>query len=751
VASRYGSFPVVLETMRECLQDVFDVPALVELMRDVAARRIRFVEVETAAPSPFARSLLFGYVASFLYEGDAPLAERRAQALAIDSTLLAELLGRAELRELLDVDVLDRLERELQRLTDDRRARDVEDAADLLRRLGPLSAGESAARGVTFDHLHELESARRAVRVRIAGEERWAAIEDAGRLRDALGVPLPVGVPEAFLESVRDPLGDLVSRFARTHGPFPATVVADRFGLGVAVVGEALTRLAAAGRVVAGEFRPGGSGIEWCDAEVLRILRRRSLAALRSEVEPVPPAALARFLPAWQHAGPDASAPLRRVDGLLRAVEQLQGAAVPASALESLVLPARVVDYSPPMLDELTAGGEVVWAGSGALPGDGWVSLYLAETAALLLPPVDEEAAAGDTTPLHAAVRDALSGDAALFFRALADRVGALDDAAVSAAVWDLVWAGLVTNDTLAPLRVLLSGGRPAHRARRPTPVRRPGTGRALRGLGRPAMPSRSGPATMAGRWSLLPERTTDPTLRASAVAETLLDRHGVLTRGAVLAERSPGGFAAAYRVLSAYEEAGRCRRGYFVEGLGAAQFALPGAVERIRTLAPALDAAGDGEPREPAPPPPGWLVPTPAGWSAGRPRRDREDRHRALVLAAADPAQPYGAALPWRERPGEVAGGHRPGRKAGALVVLVDGLPVLYVERGGRSLLTWTDDGARLQPAVDALALAIRDGALGRLTVERADGQSVHASALGVALEAAGFTATPRGLRLRG
>ena len=399
VASQFGSFPMILETMRECLQDVFDVPGLHELMRDIRSRTVRVVEVETSTPSPFARSLLFGYIGAFMYEGDAPLAERRAQALSLDSSLLAELLGQAELRELLDAEALADVEAELQRLTEDRHARNVEGTADLLRILGDLTTTEALARGATPAWLAELEDAGRALRVRIAGEERWVAAEDAGRLRDALGVPPPVGMPEAFLEPVRDPLGDLVSRYARTHGPFVPEDVALRFGLGVAVVGTALTRLAAAGRVASGEFRPGGIGTEWCSTDVLRTLRRRSLAKLRQEVEPAPVEALARFLPAWQAAGSSAS---RGLDGVIRAVEQLQGALIPASALESLILPLRVADYSPALLDELSAAGEVLWAGGGGLPGnDGWITLALPETAPLLLPEPDDTVREG---AVHAAV-----------------------------------------------------------------------------------------------------------------------------------------------------------------------------------------------------------------------------------------------------------------------------------------------------------------------------------------------------------
>ncbi|MEV4574629.1 ATP-dependent helicase [Nonomuraea jabiensis] len=768
VASQYASFPIVLETMRECLQDVFDVPGLVQLMRDIAARRVRLVEVETSQASPFAATLLFHYVGAFMYEGDAPLAERRAQALALDTTLLAELLGQADLRELLDPDVISDTERELARL--DRPLRDLEDLADLLRSHGPLLAPDVSVRGGDPAWLEELERSRRAIRVRVAGEEQWAAIEDAARLRDALGVPLPVGVPHAFLEPVADPLADLVARHARTRGPFHAGSAAARFGLGVAVVTDALRRLAASGRVVNGEFRPGGRGEEWCDAGVLRMLRRRSLARLRKEVEPVAPETLARFLPAWHGitgsgtAGPvggrGASGAARAMDALVRSIEQLQGAAVPASALETLVLPARVPGYHPALLDELTSSGEVMWAGQGSLPGgDGWVSLYYADTAPLLMP----EPAEITMTPLHERVLELLGGGGALFFRGLSDQLGSLDDAALAAALWDLVWAGRISGDTLAPLRATLGTGRPAHR---------PATTRRRRAV----LPSRSGPPTVGGRWWLLPAPAADTTQRVHAQAEVLLERHGVVTRGAVTSERLPGGFTPIYQVLRAYEESGRCRRGYFVESLGGAQFALPGAVDRMRAMAPGLAPSGGPAP---APAAGGFGPGSGAGGSApdsgaGRLGPGSEaggfgpgsraggfgpgsgggglgpgsgGGRRAVVLAAADPASPYGAALPWPQHPGEL--GHKPGRKAGSLVVLVDGHLVLYVERGGKTLLSFADDD-RLQPAVDALALAVRDGALGKLTVERADGTSIVESPLAAALEAAGFHPTPRGLRLR-
>ncbi|MCU1604381.1 MAG: putative ATP-dependent helicase lhr, partial [Modestobacter sp.] len=736
VASEFSSFPITLEAVREVLQDVYDVPGLVELMRDVRARRVRLVDVQTRTASPFAQSLLFGYVGQFIYEGDAPLAERRAQALALDTGLLAELLGRSELRELLDSDALGEIEAELQRLPAERHPRDVDGAADLLRVVGDLTVAEAAVRGVPAAWLEELVAVRRALQVRIAGEERYVAIEDAGRLRDALGTALPVGVPEAFTEPVADPLGDLVGRYARTHGPFVPGEVATRLGLGVAVVTATVQRLVGTGRLVTGEFRPGGIGQEWCDAEVLRSIRRRSLAKLRQEVEPVPIGTLARFTPSWQSVG----SRLRGVDGVLAVVEQLAGALVPASALESLVLPARVPGYSPAMLDELTSAGEVLWAGAGSLSGgDGWVTLVPADLAPLLLP--EPPGGAADEGGVASLVLEELAGGQALFFRSLSDRVGSTDDQAFGDVVWDLLWAGALTNDTLAPLRARLAGGG-AHRRQPAAPRARLDRSRYGRTrIGRPAMPSRTGPPTMAGRWSRLPDLESNATKRTTARAESLLERHGVLTRGAVMAEQVTGGFSAVYPVLRAFEENGRARRGYFVESLGAAQFGTPGSVDRLRGFA--------SPDRVPAGP---------------------------VVLAATDPANVYGAALPWPERAvgtadepradgagepvvdvGEGTGkrratGHRAGRKAGALVVLVDGELVLYVERGGKTLLSWTEEETALKEAATALSGAVASGALGRMTVQKADGASVHvAGPLSQALQAAGFSATPRGLRLRG
>ncbi|GAA2498878.1 ATP-dependent helicase [Terrabacter carboxydivorans] len=819
VASQYPSFPIVLEAVRECVQDVFDVPGLVELMGDIRSRAVKVVDVESSQPSPFAKSLVFGYVAQYLYEGDSPLAERRAAALALDPSLLSELLGQGEalaLRDLLDPEAVARTEAELQRLTPERGARDAEDVADLLRVLGPLSVRDVVARSAEgFEPaaveaaLAELEAARRVIAVRVGGEDRWAAIEDAARLRDALGTSLPVGVPQAFLDPVPDPLADLVARFARTHGPFAVQTVAAWWGVGPAVVHDALRRLVSSGRVVEGELLPtengGGHGPEFCDAEVLRLLRRRSLAALRHEVEPVDQSDLARFLPQWQGVGGG----LRGREGLLRAVEQLTGAEVPASALESLVLPARVADYRPALLDEVMSSGEVVWRGHGSLPGDdGWVSLHLADAAHLTLTPPEVV----ELTDDEQAVLDALEGGGAYFFRALSTRVG-LGDSELNDALWSLIWSGRITNDTIAPLRALLAGGRTAHKRTTSGPRstryagRRGSLGRfgSLRGPLAGTSPAQveaaeeaatgkaiaagravgSGPSTGVGRWTALPPAETDPTVRAVTNAELLLDRYGVLTRGSVVTEDVPGGFAAVYRVLAAAEEAGKVRRGYFVEGLGASQFASTGAVDRLRSMSrlPGGDESGGGG-RVDAAEGEEWLAPSSAGpggpgrhGQRGGGRDGQRGRERtgppALVLAASDPANPYGAAIGWPERgltdaaadepaakseADEAAPrssrrkGHQPGRKAGALVVLVDGELVLYVERGGKTMLCWSDDPEPLQAAADALALAVREGALGRLTVEKADGASVLGSdhPLVQALSNAGFHMTPRGLRLR-
>ncbi len=806
VARKYPQFPIVLETVRECLQDVYDLPALKGIAASIERRELRIVETTTNEPSPFARSLLFGYVASFLYEGDSPLAERRAAALSLDPALLDELLGRAELRELLDPQVIADTEAELQRLAPDRRARGLEGVADLLRLLGPLTVPEVAARLVptagvepvvaaaeldtvktddvghapghlaqTAAHLASLVSANRALLVQMGGEERFAAIEDAARLRDALGIPLPMGVPLAFIEPVADPLGDLLGRYARTHGPFTAPDAAARLGLGVAVVLAGLAQLAADRRISEGEFLPIGSQnaqahfgaladvgppigsqnaqahfgaladvgppigsqssqvsgsslaanvTEWCDVEVLRRLRRRSLAALRAEVEPVDAAAFGRFLPAWQHVGAASGSPaLRGLDGLLTVIDQLAGAPIPASAWEPLVLAQRIADYSPAMLDELMATGEVILSGAGALGGtDGWLSLHVAESAELTLAPAADFA----PTDFQQRLLNALSGGGAYFFHQLRELTAdgpdiVPSDDELSTALWELFWAGKISNDTFAPVRALLSGGHTAHK-QKPAPSRlRPArAGRYGRLPGRVAAVQRGAPPLGAGRWSALPQAETDTvstaqnTLRSHALAELLLDRYGVVTRGSVMNLGLPGGFGVMYKVLARLEETGKCRRGYFIEHLGAAQFAVPATVDRLRTFAE--DAALN--PRTP----------------------------QALALAATDPANPYGAALPWPT----LDSGHRPGRKAGALAVLVDGALVLYVERGGRTLLCFSDDEAAVALAAAALVQVVKRGAVGKLAIEKVNGASILDTPLATALLAAGAYGSPSGVRVR-
>ena len=798
VARKYPTFPIVLETVRECLQDVYDLPALKDIAASVERRELRIVQTTTSQPSPFAKSLLFGYVAQFLYEGDSPLAERRAAALALDSTLLNELLGRVELRELLDAKVIEATERELQRLAPDRRARGLEGVADLLRLLGPLAPEEAAARleppvvepvetgpadmaepvdpihagtETATAHLVALQRANRAIKVNIGGVERYAAVEDAARLRDAIGVPLPMGVPLAFIEPVADPLGDLVSRYARTHGPFTASEAAARLGLGVAVVTTALKRLAADGRVVEGEFRPhvvetaapdvpavGAPApeaeqpaaptpeaqshlpvSEWCDAEVLRKLRRRSLAALRAEVEPVDASAYGRFLPAWQHVrtpgGGRGQPSLRGLDGIVTAIDQLSGVPVPASAWEPLVLASRVSNYQPAMLDELMAAGEVLWSGAGALPGnDGWISLHLADSAELTLNP------AVDYEPGDAQLRlleHLRTNGGGYFFRQLTDVAGGMDavlsDQEVVTALWDLAWAGRITGDTFAPVRALIAGGHTAHRqvARAPR-TRAPRLSRLGRSHGTGLMGSaglgsgRYGgttaaaatPPMAAGRWSALPQPELDATIHARATAELLLDRYGVVTRGSVMAEQILGGFGLMYKVLARLEEAGRCRRGYFIEHLGAAQFAVPATVDRLRSYSEDTQLA----------------KPEPV----------------ALALAATDPANPYGAALPWPAQHDDAGTGHRPGRKAGALVVLVDGALVLYVERGGKTLLAFSDHEDILAAAGSALVGVVTRGAVDKLVMEKVNGHEILDTPVAAALSAAGAYSTPKGLRIR-
>jgi ATP-dependent Lhr-like helicase len=699
VARRYAQFPIVLETYRECLRDVLDLPGLTELLRGLHRREINVVEVETPTASPFASSLLFDYVATYMYEGDAPNAERRAAALSLDRELLRELLGQEELRELIDPGALEQVELDLQHRSDRTRADSRDALADVLRRLGDLTDVEVADRVLAgldpAGMLAQLEAERRAVRLRVGGEERWIAADDAGLYRDAFGAVAPSGLPEAFMADVDAPLEKLVGRYGRTHGPFTIGEVRDRYLVDPT---SALTALERDGELVRGELRPSGSEREWCDPEVLRRLRRASLAVLRREIEAADQRSLAAFLPSWQgvdrHPAGGAG-----VDRLREVLVPLQGLALPADVWERDVLPRRCGAYSPTWLDQLCASGEVVWVGAGALGrNSGRVALYFRDDVEAIGPPPNKSER--PDTPEHDLLRGRLTQAPCFFTDLLAEL--AISPEQIQEALWDLVWAGEVTNDAWAPLRAPRLTLARAQRARdRTRPGRRFGSRRG------------GAQAQVQGRWSLttaLFRTDVEPGARRRTLAELLLERYGIVTREQVLAEGIAGGFSILYDALGQLETLGICRRGYFVEGLGGAQFALPGAVERLRSQ------RADEE----APP---------------------------IVLAATDPAQPYGAALPWPKRDEEA---RRPQRVAGAYVVLAGAEPVLYVERGGKGIAVLVDgEDARIVPALEALARFVTSGRGRKLSLERVDGEPVVGSRWEAQLIELGFRAGPRKLTL--
>jgi ATP-dependent Lhr-like helicase len=693
VARDFPRFPVILETYRECLQDVLDLPALADLLRRLHARQLSLVEVETPTASPFASSLLFDYVATYMYEGDTPNAERRAAALALDRDLLRELLGQEELRELIDPEALDEVEAQLQHRTEAGRAGDRDALQQLLRNLGDLTAaecGERVSEGYSAaSMLEKLVAERRVAKVRINGEERFIAAEDAGLYRDALGVPEPPGLPETFLEEHPDAMRALVRRYARTHGPFPTAQLAERYGVDPS---PALRELESEGALVRGELLPGGTEREWCDSEVLRRVRRASLARLRKEVEAADRTELARFLPSWQNV--DAFRPAGAgLDRLREALVPLQGVALTPKVWERDVLPRRLGTYSQSWLDELCTSGELVWIGAGALGrSDGRVALYFRDDVRLAGPPPANaklESAAGE---VHDAIRERLAGGPSFWIDLLAD-LGDVPAEDLHNALWDLAWSGAVTNDAFAPLR--------APRLRAVTASERPGRRFARRR-------STTG-AAVQGRWSLTEQlfaNAPGPGARLRAQAELMMERYGIVTRETVLAEGIPGGFSTLYSELGNLELLGTARRGYFVEGLGGAQFALPGAVERLRSLPEA-----DGS---------------------------------YLLLAATDPANPYGASLPWPK----LEGGRRPGRTPGAHLLLRDGEPLVFVERGGRGVLRLRSfEEAELQEAMAALAAEVSAGHLPKLAIEKIDGEAVIGSGHEEALIGAGFSRGPRKL----
>ncbi|HVR38476.1 MAG TPA: crosslink repair DNA glycosylase YcaQ family protein [Thermoanaerobaculia bacterium] len=694
VASRFGSFPIILEAYRECLRDVFDVPALAGIMKKIRERTIRVVTSDTQKPSPFAASVLFRYVATFLYDGDAPLAERRAQALAIDQTQLRELLGEPELRELLDPEALAQTELELQHLDERHKARSADAIHDLLLRLGDLSTDEIAARSDVgqasacpdpMDRLkpvlHELTKTRRIVEITIARESRFIAIEDAARYRDAVGVPLPAGIAERYLQPVADATGDLVLRFARTHGPFTPPDVARRYGIGVAVVTLALERFVERGRLIEGEFRPQGTQREWCDNDVLRTIRRRSLAKLRKEAEPVDPYVLARLFASWQGA----TKKRRGLDALLEVIETLQGYPMAASIFETEILAARIEEYRPSDLDTLSAAGEIVWVGVEPLgEKDGRIALYLTDHLPLLRP----ASLADGRSPLG----EYLASHGASFFNQVQLDVGGFSGDLVNE-LWDLVWKSVVTNDTF----------------------------HALRAFTRPKAPRASGfrsrrvaPASTQGRWSLVPQPAGTDTQRATALAQQFLTRYGIVTREAPGAENVSGGFSAVYPVLKAMEDAGRIRRGYFIAGLGATQFASPGAIDLLRSL------------------------------------RDEPEAPETLLLAATDPANPYGTIVKWPAT--ELT---NLTRSVGASVILVNGMLAAYVGRGEKQLFTFLPEdepsrGMVARAIATALASIVTSGKRRALLINEIDGEPAKRSAIAPYLSELGFVSTGMGYQMR-
>jgi ATP-dependent Lhr-like helicase len=691
VARDFPRFPVILETYREVMRDVLDLPSLRGLLADLHSRRITMVEVETPTASPFASSLLFDYVATYMYEGDTPNAERRAAALALDRELLRELLGQEELRELIDPEALAEVEDSLQHRTEAGRARDRDALQQVLRRLGDLNLAECELRVAegysTESMLEKLVAERRAVLVRVAGEERYIAAEDAGLFRDALGVPPPAGLPDGFLDPVDDALLALVRRYAATHGPFPTAQLARRYGVDPS---PALRELEASSELVRGELLPGGSEREWCDADVLRRVRRASLARLRREVEAADRRELARFLPSWQSvdahrasgAGPDR---------LREALVPLQGVALTPKTWERDVLPRRLGSYSPSWMDDLCTSGELVWIGAGPLGrSDGKVALYFREDVRLAGPPPAAARLEPPSGEICDAIRERLAQSPS-FWLDLLELDGSSEE--IHEALWDLAWCGEVTNDAFAPLR--------APRLRAAQGAQRSGRRFARRRA--------VAAGTVVGRWSLtapLFEGAPAAGPRLRALAELMLERHGIVTRETAIAEGVPGGFSTIYGELQNLELLGTARRGYFVEGLGGAQFALPGAVERLRSM----------------------------------PRADGS----ALVLAATDPANPYGATLPWPR----IEGQRRPARTAGAYVLMRDGEPLLYVERGGRGILRLSElDEEELAAALGELAGAAREGLIEKLAVERLDGETVIGSGMEAALIEAGFRRQPRRL----
>jgi len=747
VASRFSSFPIVLEAYRECIRDVFDLPAVAEILAGVQRGAIRVTSLETSRPSPFAASLLFSYVANYIYDGDAPLAERRAQALSIDQSQLEELLGDTDLRELLDATALSEVEARLQSLEPEYQARHADGVHDLLLKLGDLTAEEIRARSESDEvavTITQLANSRRVVLVRIAGEQRYIPVEYAARYRDALGTPLPPGLAEVFLEQNDDPLRELLRTYARTHGPFATQDVVNRYGLASSTVDAALHKIHGEGKLQEGEFRPGGTHREWCDPGVLQQIRRKSLARLRREIEPVEQSIFVRFTARWQGV----AVRRRGVDSLLDTMENLQGTALLASELERDILPARVADYRPDALDTLMASGQVVWVGLEQIGNrDGRIALYLSESLPLLLPPPELRGEAPVLSEQAAKILDFLAKNGASFFAAINAGTGGGFPGETRDALWELVWSGQITNDTFNPLRDLLRSNESKRERSNSFAGAQPGSPDFIR-----RFRARSEGAAQ-GRWSLIRPHLTSPitaTQWSANMAQQLLLRHGIVLRETAIAENVPRGYPTVYPALKTMEDSGWVRRGMFVAGLGAAQFAMPAAVDMLRSL------------------------------------RSEPEAPEVLFLAATDPANLYGTVLPWPRRqndgshdevvdanqnhepestlPTTATGSNSDGitsrsmsRTSGAGVILINGNLVAFLRRRSHEIQVFLPDSEPqrsqyARPLARKLAeLAIhRQGRKTGLLVATINGEPAREHLLARFLEESGFVNTAAGFQMR-
>jgi ATP-dependent Lhr-like helicase len=732
VASRFPSFPILLESYRECVRDAFDMAGTSAILAKIQRGMIRVTALESNKPSPFAASLLFSYVANYIYDGDAPLAERRAQALSIDQSQLEELLGDTDLRELLDAAALDAVELRLQMLDPEYHANHTDGVHDMLLRLGDLSEMEIAARSNSAidvaGTIAELATERRILRIPLAGETRYVPVEYAARYRDAFGVPLPPGLASVFLEAIHNPAQEIVRRYARTHGPFTTQEVCGRYGSAPASMEPALRALHAQGKLLEGEFRPSGAHREWCDPEILQQIRRKSLANLRREIEPVEQRTFARLLTRWQGI----SVPRRGLDALLDTIESVQGASLLASDLERDILPARIAGYQRSDLDMLMAAGEVAWVGVEQVgERDGRLALYLTGTLPLLLPPVDPVKETKALSLRATAIVTFLQSNGASFFAGIHAACGGGFPGETQEALWELVWSGWITNDTFHPLRTLLYPGERRHERNAGASAGSPEFLRRLR-------LRTSGGGAGAGRWSLVRShilQSVSVTEWSANVAQQLLARHGIVTRETALAENLPGGYNLIYPALKKMEESGWTRRGMFVTGLGAAQFAMPGAVDMLRSL------------------------------------RVDPEVPESVALAATDPANPYGTVLPWlpmdaaedkesappRSGP-QPLGSHGMARVSGATVILVNGQLAAFLRRRNPSIRVFLPEGepersaiaGKLAKQLAELAIRRQQGRRSGLLIGNVNEVPARKHPIGRFLEDVGFVDTALGYQMR-